>query len=478
MNRAAGVLLPISSLPSSFGIGDFGPGARQFIDFLAMSQIKLWQICPLTHAGIENSPYICYSAFAGNPLLIDLTPIIKDIPPVSFSQKINYQRVARFKDKMLRLAFESFHPNAQYHSFCQQHKFWLDDYSLFMALMKHFKTPWHDWPNEIKFRQNLKKIKTQLASDITYYKFIQFTFYQQWELLKHYAHQRGIQIVGDIPVFVSYNSADVWSNPQNFLLDKNLAPTHVAGVPPDYFSATGQLWGNPLYHWKQMQKNNFRWWRQIFKHQTSLYDVTRIDHFRGFESFWKIPAGEKTAINGHWEKAPGRKLLTFLKKDFPSLPFIAEDLGAITPEVEKLRDDFKLPGMKILQFAFDSAENEQLRPYTYSQHCIVYTGTHDNDTTKGWFKKLISQDQELVLKYLSSTPKQIVWSMIRAAFASPANWAIIPIQDLLNLKSSARLNWPGKLLGNYRWRVNQAQLSPQLATKIKELVSLYGRGDK
>lgn len=493
--RSSGILLHPTSLPSKFGIGDLGKEAYGFIDFLSDAGQKLWQVLPLNPAGYGNSPYNCFSAFAGNPLLISFEELLHqgllqssdltNIPNFP-KDKVDYKAVINFKYPLLQRSFNYFKNNSsqeikyEFNTFCEQNNFWLDDYALFMSLKNIYKEKvWNKWDKEISQRQPeaLERATQKYTDAILFHKYLQYQFFKQWSCLKKYANERNISIIGDIPIFVAHNSADVWSHPSMFYLDKNGNPTVSAGVPPDYFSTTGQLWGNPLYRWDIMAYRKYAWWINRFKITLNFVDIIRIDHFRGFEAYWEIPAGEKTAVKGRWVKGPGADIFHTLEKALGKLPIIAEDLGVITPEVEALREQFNFPGMKILHFAFGGKASNQYLPHTFSKNWVIYTGTHDNDTTVGWFKNSSTfQEKKHVLAYLGKTNgSQIHWDLIRLALSSVADMAIFPLQDVLGLGSKARMNLPGKALGNWKWRYTLAMLNDDCKDKLRKLTLLYGR---
>jgi 4-alpha-glucanotransferase len=470
--RSSGILLHISSLPGEHGIGDFGKNAFEFIDFLAAAKQKLWQICPLGPAGYGNSPYSSYSAFAGNPLFIDITKFAKTINPKFNFEKVDFEKVKTFKDNILRETFTNFIPHEDFQIFCKTEAFWLDDFALFMALKKHFNFhAWNRWPKPIKLRkiEAIEKYSKLLENEILYQKHLQFIFFFQWQKVKNYANLKGIKIIGDIPIYVGADSADAWSNPQNFLFDQEMNPTEVAGVPPDGFSKDGQLWGNPLYNWKYLENHGFKWWINRIEMMLRMYDLVRIDHFIGLENYWAIPFGNKTAQNGHWKKAAGRKMFETLQKKMGKLPIIAEDLGVLTKDVEKLRDDFEFPGMKVLQFAFYDGMNGTFLPHHTTENFVVYTGTHDNETTKGWYKNLPKKPKTFLHNYLNFDGKNICWKLMETAWKSKAVMTIAPLQDFLELDNYARFNSPGTTKNNWEWRVKKEQLTKNLAKKIKEM---------
>ncbi|MBZ4688720.1 MAG: 4-alpha-glucanotransferase [Clostridiales bacterium] len=492
-DRASGILLHPTSLPSRYGIGDIGTEAKKFIDFLKKSKQRLWQILPINPPGYGYSPYQCFSAFAGNELLISIDGLIaegllseneiKDLPQFN-KERVEFDRVKVFKERLYKIAFNNFNSaqiNNEYNQFVTKYEIWLENYALFMALKEYFDgLPWNHWEKSIAFRDKeaIERYKNLLHEKIKYYKFLQYIFYSQWEELKEYGDVNGIKIIGDIPIYVSYDSSDVWANPRLFKLDELGNPRKVAGVPPDYFSATGQLWGNPIYKWKEMEKDDYGWWRERFKNLLELVHIIRVDHFRGFESYWEVPGGEKTAVKGKWVKGPGAKFFSTVSKYLGNLPVIAEDLGIITPEVTELRKKFNFPGMRVLQFEFESGMENEYFPYIHEENTVVYTGTHDNDTTVGWYKKRIKA-KEFFNKYLSQETnldeKDICWYLIKYALKSKANIAIIPLQDIFCLDSHARMNEPGTITGNWEWRFQKDVLTEEIAEKLKELTIIYNR---
>ncbi|MEO0985555.1 MAG: 4-alpha-glucanotransferase [Cyanobacteria bacterium J06639_14] len=493
--RASGILLHPTSFPGQYGMGDLGPKAYEFVDFLAATGQQIWQILPLGPTGHGNSPYMSYSAMAGNNMLISLDQLRDrelltqedlDHFPYFPEDFVDFGRVLPAKQSLLEKAAAAFQSKAdeetqaEYAQFCEDHAFWLDDYAFFMALKQaHGGASWHTWDEAIARRtpQAMTTWHQKLAQVIDVHKYFQFEFYRQWSALKAYANERHIQIVGDMPIYVAHDSADVWACPENFMIDeKTLEPSEMAGVPPDYFSETGQLWGNPTYNWEVLEKSGFSWWLQRLKALLDYVDLTRIDHFRGFEAYWAVDEGETTAMNGKWIEAPGEAFFNTVKDEFGSLPILAEDLGVITPEVEALRDKFGFPGMKILQFAFGDNHNNPYLPFNCVRNCVIYTGTHDNDTTVGWFDKASEYERDRVLRYLGGlSPDGIHWSMTRLALGSIANQAIIPLQDLLGLGSHARMNSPGKADGNWGWRYRSEALTGELRDRLRELTKLYGR---
>lgn len=493
--RSSGILLHPTSFPSRFGIGDLGLEAYRFVDFLAQSAQQLWQVLPVGPTGYGNSPYASYSAMAGNPLLIspdrlrdqgliaeeDFTNL-----PAFPVEKVDFEQVVQIKIPLLKKACENFKSKAtplqqqEFAGFCEAKAYWLDDYALFMALKDTQEgASWHTWEPEIKRRQPdaIEQSRQRLEAEIFYYKYIQFEFFSQWSELKKYANMRGVQIIGDIPIYVAHDSADVWAHPENFCLDEETGEAALmAGVPPDYFSATGQLWGNPVYKWDKLQQLDFNWWVQRFQAMLDYVDIIRIDHFRGFQAYWAVRQGETTAMNGEWVEAPGTALFQVLKDKLGKLPVLAEDLGVITPEVEALRDQFEFPGMKILQFAFGSGPGNPYLPFNYPRNCVVYTGTHDNDTTVGWFNQLSDHEKDAFLLYLGCTsPEGIHWDLIRIALSSVVNQAIIPLQDVIGLGTEARMNVPSQAEGNWGWRYQADTLTDELRHRLKSLTETYGR---
>ncbi len=493
--RAAGVLLPISSLPSGFGIGDLGPNAFKFADFLSKSGQTYWQIIPLTPSHPEHySPYHSSSAFAGNYLLISPELLVKqglltddDIKaPGDFpEEKVDYPHVMRFKTELIHKAYKRFTDSKEpyeYLLFCEEHKKWLDDYCLFRALQSGFDgKKWTEWPKDLRDRAPaaFQEAKEKHKDPINLEKFVQFVFYRQWFELKDYCKALGIQIIGDLPVYVDHNSADVWTHPECFKLDDQKAPYVVAGVPPDYFSATGQLWGHPIYDWDALKADGYTWWLDRMGHNLHLCDIVRIDHFRGLVGYWEVPAGEKTALNGQWRVGPGGDLLRAMFRRFPNLPVIAEDLGVITPDVRECMAQFGLPGMKILMFAFgEDLPNNPYAPHNIIPNSLVYTGTHDNNTVKGWFKNEATQmEKENLSQYINRNliSDEAPWEMIRLSMTSVANTSIIPIQDYLELGEHARINLPSQKEENWIWRLKDNVFTDELAERIYDLTKISGR---
>jgi len=506
--REAGVLLHPTSLPGPHGIGDLGSKAFAFVDFLFQSGQKLWQVLPLGPTGYGDSPYASFSTFAGNPLLISLEKLVDEgwlgkaelgeVPGFD-PLKIDYGWVQFWKFPLLDRAALNFLRNAKgeslaaFETFCRLEASWLEDFTLFIAIKAEYQKKadseglmgkmWSNfWDLDIRLREPeaMARWRTKLSESIAVKKVLQFWFFQQWLSLKSYANGKGIHIIGDIPIFVAADSVDVWANRRFFQLDDHGQPLVVAGVPPDYFSETGQLWGNPLYNWDEMKNDGFSWWMARIQATLKLVDLIRVDHFRGFEAYWEIPGNAPNAIGGRWVKAPGMEFFETIRSKLGSLPILAEDLGVITPEVERLRDTFQFPGMKILQFAFDSAEagangENGFLPHNYATNCVVYTGSHDNDTSRGWYEAASAADQEYSLEYVDGHLEDLAWGFIRSAISSTALYAIIPMQDLLNLPSWARMNTPSTLGGNWCWRVRETELSASLANKYNRMTKLYGR---
>ncbi|MBD6614913.1 4-alpha-glucanotransferase [Komarekiella sp. 'clone 1'] len=493
--RSSGILLHPTSFPSRFGIGDLGLEAYRFIDFLKDSHQQYWQVLPLGPTGYGNSPYMCYSAMAGNPLMISPEKLLEEgllaeedfaNLPAFPTEKVDFEQVVPIKIGLLKKACENFRNHAtpiqqkEFAGFCDSKAYWLDNYALFMTLKDaNDGASWHTWEQELVKRepQALDQVQRRLNGEIFYYKFIQFEFFRQWSELKSYANMRGIDIIGDIPIYVAHDSADVWAHPNIFCLDEKTGEAaQMAGVPPDYFSNTGQLWGNPVYDWEELQKQDFKWWVQRFEAMLDYVDIIRIDHFRGFEAFWSVPQGEETAVNGEWVEAPGEAFFEVIKQKLGKLPVLAEDLGVITPEVDALRDKYEFPGMKVLQFAFGSDADNPFLPFNYPRNAVVYTGTHDNDTTIGWFNTAGESEKQNLLLYLGCiSPEGVHWDLIRLALSSIANQAIIPLQDVLGLGNETRMNFPGVAEGNWEWRYQASAFTEELSSKLKSLTKLNGR---
>ena len=493
--RLSGILLHPTSLPSPYGIGDLGQAAYEFVDFLKKSGQHLWQILPLTPTGFGDSPYQSFSAFAGQPLLISPEHLVElDLLsmdeladcPAGEGTRVDYSGITPWKLKILKLAHSRFSANAkaelldEYAKFIANNSHWLPDYALYMACREmHHELEWLSW--EKVYRTPTAKVKdklrTQLSKEVEFYYFVQFMFDKEWMALKEYANQNDVKIIGDIPLFISRDSADVWANQELFLLDSEGFPTVVAGVPPDYFSATGQLWGNPLYDWKAHKKQKYEWWISRIRHQLRISDYLRIDHFRGLESYWEIPAGEETAINGKWVPGPRDDLFLAVEKELgKGLPIIAEDLGIITAEVDALRERFHFPGMKILQFAFDGDDESIYLPHQFTTtNCVCYTGTHDNNTTQGWYANAPEKARDKVRRYMNTDGNSIHWDFIRTCLGSIASYAIFPMQDVLGLGEDARMNTPGVAENNWNWRYQKESLSDELAEALAKITKLYGR---
>ncbi len=491
--RRNGMLLPIASLPSPYGIGGFSKEAYEFIDLLEETGQKLWQILPLGPTSYGDSPYQSFSTFAGNPYFIDLDTLAekgwltKEACEASDygdnESYIDYGRIYNSRFVLLKQAFlnSDILSDEKFTEFCKANQHWLPDYALYMALKnQNDGKSWIEWEEEIRLRkpEAVEYYKKELEEECNFYEFLQYEFHEQWTKVKEYAHEKGIQIVGDVPIYVAFDSADTWANPELFQLDEKNLPLGVAGCPPDAFSATGQLWGNPLYNWAYHKKTGYDWWLKRIAYCFDLYDIVRIDHFRGFDEYYSIPYGDETAVNGHWEKGPGMDLFNTVKEKLGELDIIAEDLGFLTESVFQLLKDSGYPGMKVLQFAFDPSEDSDYLTYKYQRNCVVYTGTHDNDTTAGWFEKLSDEDKEVALRYMNSfyTPKEEQhWDLIALAMRSTADTCIIPVQDFLGLGSEARINMPSTLGDNWKWRMTKGAFSEELKEKIRRMTKLYGR---
>ena len=491
--RRNGMLLPIASLPSPYGIGGFSKEAYEFIDLLEETGQKLWQILPLGPTSYGDSPYQSFSTFAGNPYFIDLDTLAekgwltKEACEASDygdnESYIDYGRIYNSRFVLLKQAFlnSDILSDEKFTEFCKANQHWLPDYALYMALKnQNDGKSWIEWEEEIRLRkpEAVEYYKKELEEECNFYEFLQYEFHEQWTKVKEYAHEKGIQIVGDVPIYVAFDSADTWANPELFQLDEKNLPLGVAGCPPDAFSATGQLWGNPLYNWAYHKKTGYDWLLKRIAYCFDLYDIVRIDHFRVFDEYYSIPYGDETAVNGHWEKGPGMDLFNTVKEKLGELDIIAEDLGFLTESVFQLLKDSGYPGMKVLQFAFDPSEDSDYLTYKYQRNCVVYTGTHDNDTTAGWFEKLSDGDKEVALRYMNSfyTPKEEQhWDLIALAMRSTADTCIIPVQDFLGLGSEARINMPSTLGDNWKWRMTKGAFSEELKEKIRRMTKLYGR---
>jgi 4-alpha-glucanotransferase len=504
--RASGVLLHLTSLPGDHGCGDLGSEAYKFVDRLAEAKQTYWQILPLGPTGYGDSPYQCFSAFAGNTHLISPDELLneglltgKDLAekPDFSEDRVDFGKVHEWKNPLLAKAYERFRATTsvdlrgKFETFCQQNDQWLEDYATYRAIkLSQDQRPWYEWEKPLRLRheQALNDAKESLREEIQAQKFYQFLFFKQWAELKTYANEKNIKIYGDVPIFVALDSADVWCDPREFKLDDEGAPKVIAGVPPDYFSQTGQLWGNPIYNWERMKLDGFRWWIERVRAAFKTLDMVRIDHFRGFAASWEVPGKDKTAENGRWVKVPGKELFIALQNALGELPVIAEDLGVITPDVEELRDSFGFPGMRILQFAFGGDTKNHDLPHNYIQNCAAYTGTHDNDTTVGWFNSKagsgstrdsaqIDKECEFCLEYLNSDGREIHWDFIRAVWASGADTALTPMQDLLGLGNEARMNLPASNSGNWQWRCRKGEFSDEIVARLRKLTEIYGRAN-
>ena len=516
ISRGAGVLLHPTSLYGNFGIGDFGDACFEFIDFLSAAKQKFWQILPLNPIDDSNSPYQSCSVFAGNDLLISPEILLKKkyIAESDFKnhpdfdlRKIDYQKVREFKSNLFLIAYKNFKKDkdaqTRFLDFNKKNKSWLEDYALFLALRKYFLKQrqnknlrdkkfeqgvlknyydgavWNTWPEEILMRDKKAIIKYQkkLADEINYYKYLQFEFFEQWMAVKKYANEKNIEIIGDLPIFTAYNSCDVWANKNLFKLDENnyYLPKFIAGVPPDDFAAEGQLWGNPVYDWEENKNQNYEWWVNRIKNIFQMVDIVRIDHFRGFESYWEVAFGAKNAINGRWVKGPGKTFFDFIKKKLGNLKIIAEDLGIITDDVRKLKNDCGFPGMRVLQFAFDYGNKNEHLPHNFCVNSIVYTGTHDNDTSSGWYKSASEETKDKFRRYMNVSGEDPAWDLIRLAYLSVASCAIIPIQDLMSLDSFDRMNVPGTASGNWKFRFTRDMLTDEIKNKLIYLCDLFNR---
>ncbi len=495
--RGSGILLHITSLPSSYGIGDFGREAYWFVDLLAENNQSFWQILPLnqTCEVYGNSPYSSFSAYAGNTLLISPDVMVEDEILLksdiechhSFPREsVDYSAVTKYKDEIFKIAFEKNRESlSQHHEFirfCDENVYWLDDYSLFVSIKKHFNNvDWSKWPEYIRDRneEELKEWKEKLHENILKEKFLQYIFFKQWHYLKNYCESKGVQIIGDLPIYVNYDSADVWATPEIFKLNDEKKPVFVAGVPPDYFSSTGQLWGHPVYDWTVLKETGYSWWIKRIEHNLKFFHMFRLDHFRGFVGYWEIHAGEEFATNGHWEEAPASDFFNTLANHFEHLPIIAEDLGVITPDVRDVMNQFGFPGMRVLLFAFgEDLPSNPYAPHNYIRNCVAYTGTHDNNTIKGWFNNETSaEDRKRVFDYIGYevSEDQIHWELIKLVMSSVADMVIIPMQDILGLEENSRTNLPASSEGNWRWKLVPEGLSP-LMKKLSEITRIYGRG--
>ncbi len=490
--RKAGILMPIFSLPSPYGIGTLGLAAREFVDFLVQSGQSVWQILPIGPTGFGDSPYQSFSTFAGNPYFIDLDGLAaqgllepeecEDLNWGEDPQRVDYERMSALREAVLRLACARLlsKPPRAFDRFCREQAHWLEDYALFMALKEaHGGRPWLEWPKGVRLRgeEELERARAELSGEAAFWKGVQYLFFCQWRALKQYANQRGISILGDLPIYVAADSADTWANPDQFQLDGEGRPTEVAGCPPDFFSADGQLWGNPLFHWDRMREDGYRWWLRRLAFQFQIYDTLRIDHFRGFDSYYAIPYGESTARNGRWRPGPGMEFFRAVNKTLGRRDIIAEDLGFLTESVHKLRGDTGYPGMKVLEFAFSSREEgSDYLPHRYSPRCVVYAGTHDNDTIQGWMASAPRKETAFAREYLRLTRREgYHWGMMRGAWASPADLAVMQMQDILGLGSEARINVPSTLGGNWTWRMEPGSCTQKLAKRLRREMQVYER---
>lgn len=493
--RSSGLLMHVTSLPGPYGIGDLGETAFEFVRALHRAGQRIWQVLPMGPTAGGNSPYTSYSAFAGNPLLISPSGLVREglleesdlqNAPQFPDNTVDYEGVRAFKERIFQQSFEHFlghASSAQQHgfeAFCAKNDWWLDDYALFMAIVDALgHNDWGRWVPDLAGRRPhaIREWAQESSTSIQLKKYVQFLFFSQWERLRTYARQRGVRILGDLPIFVAYESADVWVHQELFSLDDAGRPTVVAGVPPDYFSETGQLWGNPLYRWDRLAETGYDWWVKRIGHATSMFDLVRIDHFRGFESYWEVPASAKTALNGRWVKGPGAAFFHVLQERLGELPIVAEDLGTITPDVHKLRDELGFPGMRVLQFAFEGGAGAYHRPESFPPNCVVFTGTHDNDTTLGWFRARVASGSPVddVLNYLVTDGREIHWDFIRLAWSSVADTAIAPLQDVLGLGSEARMNIPGQAEGNWAWRCGSEMLTAPVTARVREITERCGR---
>ena len=495
-SRAGGILLHPSSLPGSYGIGDLGPYAYRFVDWLASTGCNLWQVLPLGPTGYGDSPYQCFSAFAGNPYLISFDSLIEDglLTQADFAEmpkfnasRVNYGQLIPWKLDLLQKAFSRASSSSKeiregFEQFRVENAAWLDDYALFMSIKEaNGGGAWSGWDESLRKREPsaIGQARSHHPEDILRHSFYQFLFFRQWNNLRAYTNAKGIKIIGDIPIFIAYDSADAWANPELFFLDENGLPTVVAGVPPDYFSATGQLWGNPLYRWKVHKKNGYAWWLERFRAVLTFVDIVRLDHFRGFAGYYEIPYGAPTAETGQWRTGPGKDFFKTVSRELAAsddgtLPIIAEDLGVITPDVVALRDGFNLPGMKILQFGFVSPDDPFL-PHNYTRNCVAYTGTHDNDTALGWLASAPESERKFALRYLNSDGSDFAWDLIRSVWSSVAVYAMTPMQDLLSLGTEARMNFPSRLGGNWEWRMEEADMDDAVGERLREFNKLYLR---
>jgi 4-alpha-glucanotransferase len=480
--RAAGALLHPTSLPGRYGVGDLGDEAIAFLDWLASAGMTLWQVLPLNPPGYGYSPYACLSSFAGNPLLISPQRMMEaglldavDDPPAFAHVHVEFERVAAYKFSLLRRSWKRFAGDANFDAFVEEHREWLDDFALYMSLKDAAGgKPWWEWDPAVRAQESkaMVRARERFADDVGFWQFTQWLFHRQWDVLRAAARERGIRIIGDVPIYVAGDSADVWGHRELFELDEQGLPTVVAGVPPDYFSLNGQRWGNPLYRWELHREQGYRWWISRVRANLRFADLIRLDHFRGFAAYWEIAASEPTAVNGRWLPGPGRELFDAIRDAFGELPLIAEDLGFITQAVHQLREDVGLPGMKVLQFGFGEDDSPHL-PHRYDPHTVAYTGTHDNDTARGWFATAGDDERDRALAYLGED--DIAWAMIRAVYTSVAETAIVPVQDILSLDNGARMNTPGRERDNWSWRLTPAALTREHSERLRHLGVVAGR---
>lgn len=495
LKRSAGVLMHITSLPSPYGIGTLGKAAYDYADFLKAAGQKYWQLLPVGPTSYGDSPYQAFSTYAGNPYLIDLELLEREgllkreeFEGLDWGQdplRVDYEKIYGNRFAVLRLAYNRAKQGslAAFHKFERRERAWLEDYALYMAIKAHFgMKAWSEWPDKgirLRKKKSLKEYREKLGDDVQFWKYVQYLFFKQWTAFKKYVNAQGILLFGDMPIYVAMDSADTWANPEQFWLDENRNPVCVAGCPPDYFSETGQLWGNPLYDWAYMKAHRYDWWMNRIRSAAAMFDVVRIDHFRGFAGYYAIPFGAKNAVKGSWKKGPGYDFFKVLRQEVGEIPIIAENLGYLTPDVHKLLKKTGYPGMKILQFAFDSEEESDFLPHNLERHCVVYTGTHDNDTTLGWFKTAPKKDAAFAVEYCKLDRREgYHWGMIRTAYASVSQLAVIPMQDFLGLPGGCRMNLPSTQGGNWQWRMEAGQLTGELAAKIRKMTALYGRLEK
>ena len=491
MSRAAGILMPITSLPSPYGIGTIGKEAREFADFLKASGQKIWQILPVGPTSYGDSPYQSFSTYAGNPYMIDLDTLCEEglLSKSDLERdwgadagKVDYEKIYNNRFEVLRIAYNNFKEKDQtaFRSFCRKNCTWLKNYALYMAVKSSFNmVAWTQWPDEEIRKRDEKAVaryERKYRDDVNFWKFLQFKFYEQWEAFRAYVNSLGIKIMGDMPIYVAMDSADTWANPDVFWLTEEREPVCVAGCPPDYFSATGQLWGNPLYNWDYLKQTNYKWWFDRIKAADALFDITRIDHFRAFDSYYAIPYPAENAINGEWKEGPGIEFFNLMREKIGDIEIVAEDLGLMTPGVKQLLADSGYPGMKVLEFAFDSGEANDYLPHHYTENSVVYTGTHDNDTLMGWLAEAKQSDIDYAYSYCHITQEEgFNWGLIRTAYESVSNYAIVQMQDILGLGTEARMNIPSTLGGNWTWRINKEALTDELAKKLKEMSVRSGR---